>query len=133
MKINCPNCNASGNIPEYGIPDEGRFLSCPSCKHGFTINKPRSTNNAYLVDTCPKCGMIVKVYVERQREELASARGQVLLGDKFTSQNPVPPAEPVPSSVGDFVDNLHPVVLIGWRCGLAACDPCHGYLGDHGI
>jgi predicted Zn finger-like uncharacterized protein len=137
MKITCPNCAASGNIPEHGIPDEGRFLSCPKCNHGFTVHKPRAGTDAYLVDTCPacaystfgeerfdtcpKCGVIVKAHVERQREEQSRAREQELLTRKYTgSDDPaIPEQEATP--VAALVDKLHPVTLIGWACGLVSC------------
>lgn len=137
MKITCPNCNAIGNIPEHDIPDEGRFLSCPKCKHGFTVHKPRPGGDAYLVDTCPACaystfgeerfstcpmcGVIVKNHVERQREEQARVRDQELLDKKFIRDDAPPPPEGESSPVADFVDNLHPVTLIGWGCAAAAC------------
>lgn len=136
MKITCPNCSAIGNIPEHDIPEEGRFLSCPRCKHGFTLQKPRASSDAYLVDTCPactfstfgndrfstcpKCGVIVKAHVERQREEQERVREQELLTRKFTREDEL--TSPVDDStpVSEFVDNLHPVKIIGWGCASAA-------------
>ena len=53
MKITCPQCGANGNLPDHEIPEEGRFLSCPKCKHGFDVKKPKATVNEYLVDVCP--------------------------------------------------------------------------------
>ena len=55
MKISCPKCGASGNLPDHEIPEEGRFLSCPKCKNGFDVKKPKATSNEYLVDVCPAC------------------------------------------------------------------------------
>lgn len=136
MKISCPNCNASGSIPEHEIPAEGRFLSCPRCKHGFTVTRPRAGGDDYLVDTCPvcaystfgeerfaacpKCGVIVKTAIERQREEQTRAREQELLTRKFSRDEVALPPEDYTSPVTAFVDNLHPVTLIGWGCALAA-------------
>lgn len=136
MKISCPNCHANGSIPEHEIPDEGRFLTCPRCKHGFTITKPRAGNDDYLVDTCPacaystfgeerfsvcpKCGAIAKTAIDRQREEQIRAREQELLTRKFGRDDDAPPPEPETSQVAAFVDKLHPVALIGWGCALVA-------------
>lgn len=137
MKISCPNCNASGNIPEHAIPQEGRFLNCPKCNHGFTVSKPKPTAETYEVDvcpacnfstfgddrfsTCPKCGVVVKAFVERQRQEKQKIKVQELLTPK-NSRNEVPleaPQETVPH-VSELIDNMHPVNLIGWGCALAA-------------
>lgn len=153
MKISCPKCGASGNLPDHQIPEEGRFLSCPKCKHGFDVKKPKATLNEYLVDvcpacaystfgderfgTCPKCGIFVKTYIDRQREEMTRAREQELLNRKYTRDDTPPPSMPMPGfssssatsasapaaegvAIGEFIENLHPVNLIGWGCALAA-------------
>lgn len=135
MKISCPKCNATGTIPDHEVPESGRFISCPRCNEGFTITKPRSGNDAYLVDTCPscsfstfgdetfgtcpKCGLSVKTFVERQREEHRLKHNQELLGKKLNNVETVPPPpEAAANPVADFIDNLHPVNLISW--GVAA-------------
>lgn len=135
MKISCPKCNASGSIPDHEVPESGRFLSCPRCHEGFTVTKPRSGKDVYLVDTCPscsfstfgdetfsscpKCGVSVKAFVERQREEQLLKHNQELLGKKLNNAEIAqtqPEAAPV--NVADFIENLHPVNLISW--GVAA-------------
>jgi len=150
MKISCPKCGASGTLPDHEIPEEGRFLSCPKCKHGFDVKKPKATSNEYLVDvcpacaystfgderfgTCPKCGVLIKAYIDRQREEMTRAREQELLNRKFSRDISPAPMAGVPSSstvqsaapaaesiaIGEFIENLHPVNLIGWGCALVA-------------
>ena len=152
MKITCPQCGASGNLPDHEIPEEGRFLSCPKCKHGFDVKKPKATTNEYLVDscpscaystfgderfgTCPKCGVDIKTFVGRQREEMNRAREKQILAKKYTQDSapplPMPvPSMPMPSApppaqeskgvpIGEMIENLHPVNLIGWGCSLAA-------------
>jgi predicted Zn finger-like uncharacterized protein len=149
MKITCPKCGASGNLPDHEIPEEGRFLSCPKCKHGFDVKKPKATSNEYLVDvcpacaystfgderfgTCPKCGVFIKTYVDRQREEMARVREKELLTRKFSHDSspthmpnvPTPhasaPAQVAESlAIGEFIENLHPVNLVGWGCSLVA-------------
>lgn len=130
MKISCPKCNASGSIAEHEIPESGRFVSCPRCHEGFTVARPKATKDVYLVDTCPacgfstfgdetfstcpKCGVVVKTFVERQREELRLKRDQELLDKKFNHTDTAPPPEVATSPLADFVDNLHPVNLISW-------------------
>jgi predicted Zn finger-like uncharacterized protein len=131
MKISCPKCNAGGTIPDHDIPEAGRYVSCPRCNEGFTVVKPRSGADVCLVDTCPacrfstfsdetfsdcpKCGVSVKVFVERQREEQLSKHNQELLEKKFNNRDTAPPPpETVTAPVADFIDNLHPVNLIGW-------------------
>ncbi len=135
MKISCPKCNASGSIPDHEVPESGRFITCPRCNEGFTISKPRPGNNAYLVDTCPscsfstfgdetfgtcpKCGIVIKMFVERQREEQRLKHNQELLGKKLNNLDTTqPPSEDSTTSVADFIDQLHPANLIGW--GVAA-------------
>jgi predicted Zn finger-like uncharacterized protein len=152
MKITCPKCNASGNIPDHEIPEEGRFLSCPRCKNGFDVKKPKATNSEYQVDVCPacaystfgderfsacpKCGVDVKTFISRQREEMAKAREKEILNRKFTrdvSPSSVP-STPLPSSlvasepvsesksidINEMIENMHPVNLIGWGSAVAA-------------
>lgn len=131
MKISCPKCSANGTIPDHEIPETGRFLNCPRCNEGFTITKPRSGKDDYLVDTCPacsfstfgdetfstcpKCGILIKAFVERQREENLLKRNQELLGKKLNNIDIAPPPpEASATPVADLVDNLHPVNLISW-------------------
>lgn len=138
MKITCPKCSASGSIPDHEIPETGRFISCPRCHEGFTVTKPRAGNDVYLVDTCPacsfstfgdetfstcpKCGVSVKTFVERQREEQLQKRNQELLGKKLNNVDAgvAPPPEPATAPVADFIENLHPVNLISWGTALVA-------------
>lgn len=137
MKISCPKCNATGSIPDHDIPESGRFISCPRCNEGFTVTKPRHGSDVYLVDTCPacgfstfgdetfsvcpKCGIAIKTFVERQREEQLQKRNQELLAKKFNNADTSAPiTEPAETPVADFIDNLHPVNLIGWSVALVA-------------
>jgi predicted Zn finger-like uncharacterized protein len=136
MQISCPNCNAIGSISDHEIPEEGRFLSCPRCMQTFTVNKPRAEVDDYLVETCPacgfntfveeyfatcpKCGVVAKTYIQRQREEDVLAREHELVNRKFSRVYDVPIPGIKISPVVKFADNLHPVVLIGQGCALAA-------------
>jgi len=136
MKIVCPNCNASGSIPEHVIPVDGHFISCSRCKHGFTVMRPSSTPESYLVDTCPacnystfgeerfeicpKCGVLIKTCLERQREERRIVKEQELLAKKYGHDEETAPSEEYVSPVSEFIENLHPVNLVGWGCGVAA-------------
>ncbi len=137
MKISCPKCNASGTIPDHEVPESGRFLNCPRCNEGFTVARQRSGSDVYLVDTCPscsfstfgdetfsdcpKCGVSVKVFVERQREEQRLKHNQELLGKKLNNPEYIAvQPEVVDTPVADFIDNLHPVNLISWGVAAAA-------------
>jgi predicted Zn finger-like uncharacterized protein len=137
MKISCPKCDASGTIPDHEVPESGRFINCPRCHEGFTITKPRSGNDVYLVDTCPscgfstfgdetfsncpKCGVVIKTCIERQREEQRLKHNQELLGKKYNNtETPPTPQEAFATPVTDFIDNLHPVNLIGWGTAAVA-------------
>ncbi len=129
MKISCPKCNAIGTIPDHEIPESGRFINCPRCHEGFTVTKPRAGADVYLVDVCPscgfstfddetfsacpKCGIVVKMFIERQREEQLLKRNQELLGKKLSNVDAVSVQQDTAADVvADFVDNLHPVNLI---------------------
>jgi predicted Zn finger-like uncharacterized protein len=135
MKISCPKCKANGTIPDHEVPESGRFINCPRCHEGFTITRPRAGSDVYLVDTCPacsfstfgdetfstcpKCGIAVKTFVERQREEQRQKHNQELLGKKLNNtETAAPPPEVAAAPVADFIENLHPVNLISW--GVAA-------------
>lgn len=148
MKISCPKCNASGSIPDHEVPESGRYISCPRCNEGFTITKPRSGNDVYLVDTCPscgfstfgeetfsscpKCGVAIKIFIERQREEQQLKHDQELLGKKLNNFENAPPLPDVNTTpVTDFIDNLHPVNLIS--CGVAAASIIILVLGLWGV
>jgi len=140
MKIACPACNASGTLPDHEIPEEGRYLSCPRCKQGFSVKKPQDENNAFLVDTCPactystfgeerfgscpKCGVSIRTFVERQRDEQQRKREQQLLGRTSGGAEPAVRHTAVhdsaSASVADFIEGLHPVNLIGWGAAAAA-------------
>ncbi|MBN2225655.1 MAG: zinc-ribbon domain-containing protein [Deltaproteobacteria bacterium] len=41
MKITCPQCGTSGNLSDKLIPDDGRTVKCPKCKHGFIVTPER--------------------------------------------------------------------------------------------
>lgn len=134
MKITCPKCSYGGNLPDHEIPEAGRFVNCPHCRQGFTVRKPPASRATHLVDTCPacnfstfgeerfgscpKCGVEIKAFVERQREE--QQRNQELLTKNFNRSDELPPSGSEAVPVADFLENLHPVNLIGWGAGLAA-------------
>jgi hypothetical protein len=85
---------------------------CPSCAY--------STFGDERFGTCPKCGVVIKAFIDRQREEKARIRDQELLTQKYTRDDTPPPVAEVATPVADFVDNLHPVNLIGWGSALVA-------------
>jgi len=138
MKITCPNCNASGNIPDYAVPQTGRFLTCPKCNHGFTVTKPKTTADTYEVDvcpacnystftderfsTCPKCGVMVKTFLDRQKEEQQRQRDFEALHKKHTREiiPPPPLEEAAPEQHESLLDHMHPVNLVGWGCAVLA-------------
>jgi len=40
MRVQCPHCGATGNIPDDKIPAQGTKIACPKCKSPFEIRKP---------------------------------------------------------------------------------------------
>jgi predicted Zn finger-like uncharacterized protein len=74
MKIVCPHCNFSREVPDGQIPDRPVKVTCPHCQQGFAFNKasanpapvagteavdaPRPTaTSGPPLKTCPACGL----------------------------------------------------------------------------
>jgi predicted Zn finger-like uncharacterized protein len=74
MKIVCPHCNFSREVPEEKVPDRPVKVTCPKCQQGFSFDKsataaldfafnPTATDHASVsVQTsarkvCPACGL----------------------------------------------------------------------------
>jgi predicted Zn finger-like uncharacterized protein len=59
MKVECPGCEWSTEIPDEKIPVEGRKGTCPKCKTTFEVKKPIQqpiTPPRTEVKPCPLCG-----------------------------------------------------------------------------
>ena len=107
---------AARDLPLPGpVPGKDVYLvdTCPSCNF--------STFGDETFSTCPKCGIVIKTYVERQREEQRLKHDQELLGKKLGNVEIAPPQpEAAAAPVADFIDNLHPANLISWGVAAAA-------------
>jgi predicted Zn finger-like uncharacterized protein len=75
MKIVCPQCNFSRDVPDSQIPDRPVKVTCPKCQQGFSFDKTAAmAANAFDIDfgdspepaaaapeatttTCPACGL----------------------------------------------------------------------------
>jgi len=71
MKVACPRCGWSAEVPEEKMPVEGRNATCPKCKKVFEVKREEtSALSDYIVETstptvnaektmldCPKCGV----------------------------------------------------------------------------
>ncbi|RKZ30952.1 hypothetical protein DRQ36_03750 [bacterium] len=66
MKITCPNCGSSSQIPDEKLPEKPVQIRCKSCGTAFTIQRPPATKPVLLVNieklpggkirvVCPKC------------------------------------------------------------------------------
>ena len=42
VKISCPSCDFSKEIPEEEVPFDARWATCPRCKHRFELSLPKS-------------------------------------------------------------------------------------------
>ena len=42
MRLVCPNCAATYEVPEDAIPDTGRDVQCASCGHGWYFMRPQA-------------------------------------------------------------------------------------------
>jgi predicted Zn finger-like uncharacterized protein len=123
MRIECPDCKASGNINEHDIPDEGMYLACPKCAHSFRVDKPRASrmHSVYATNTCPackystfceevfdkcpKCGHDVSVEAERKKLQQSQMRQAAAVNAPPSS--PIPP--PVMPPVGSKYMRSEPV------------------------
>lgn len=45
MHVQCPNCRASGNIPDEKIPPTGRKIVCPKCQTSFFVQTQEPLEN----------------------------------------------------------------------------------------
>lgn len=103
MRIECPNCKASGNVNDLEIPEDGMMLTCPRCEESFRVLKPRkkatsafatntcptcgySTFCEEVFDECPHCGTDVKIAAERKREEQARKREHEILNRNYRAE-----------------------------------------------
>ncbi|KAF0216827.1 MAG: Zinc finger-domain-containing [Geobacteraceae bacterium] len=102
MNIQCPNCKITGQISDAKIPPEGLFMNCPKCKTGFEVRKTAASNwqetmsdcpvcqystfSDERFDICPNCGLVIKDYMQQQREK----RGR---GEKPLAERKAPPEE----------------------------------------
>jgi len=78
MKIECPNCNFAGNVPDDEVIARGVFATCPKCKTRFEISaSPRPAPQEVVVcpkcafsqeraDICISCGIVFSKYVKAQ-------------------------------------------------------------------
>jgi uncharacterized RDD family membrane protein YckC len=74
MKIVCPQCNFSRDVPDTQVPDRPVKVTCPKCQQGFSFDKTAAIAAAFEVDfagtsepaaatpgatttTCPACGL----------------------------------------------------------------------------
>jgi predicted Zn finger-like uncharacterized protein len=93
MRIECPNCKLSGNLDESTVPATGLAMNCPRCKTGFTVERPSHGNalSGAMMDSCPqcqyatfsdekfsvcpKCGLVVAEYHQKQLAARQAGRG----------------------------------------------------------
>jgi len=123
MRIECPNCKATGNVNDHDIPEEGMNLACPRCKHNFRITKPRkkmtsvyatntcpscgySTFCEEVFDECPHCGIVVKTIIESKQQLAARKREQEHLNRNHVAEIPIP--LPLPPIGIKYTNNTEP-------------------------
>jgi predicted Zn finger-like uncharacterized protein len=92
MKIECPNCQLTGQISDAKIPPEGQYMECPRCKASIFMQKSSlsslidtltdcpecsySTFSDERFDICPQCGLDAKTY-RNKRKQPGSRRNEV--------------------------------------------------------
>ncbi|RII26700.1 MAG: hypothetical protein CXR31_09830 [Geobacter sp.] len=88
MKIQCPDCQLSGQISDANVPAEGMNMDCPRCKTSFYVKKEATANwkdtatecpvcqfstfSEERFDICPTCGLVIKDYNEKKGKGGAS-------------------------------------------------------------
>lgn len=56
MKIECPNCHLTGNVPDDKASAPGLFATCPKCRSRFELTPaPQPAPPAPKPVVCPKC------------------------------------------------------------------------------
>ena len=46
IKVSCPSCNASYDVDEHRLPDDGLRMRCPKCSESFQVHRDGSTAKA---------------------------------------------------------------------------------------
>jgi predicted Zn finger-like uncharacterized protein len=150
MRIECPSCKASGNINDHNIPDEGMYLACPKCAHGFRVEKPRanrmhsvyatntcpackySTFCEEVFDKCPQCGHDVSVEAERKKVQQSQMRESARLnvpppppvmppvGSRYMRSEPAAEKSGLSLNLAGFSNGFEPVAAVGWGAAAVA-------------
>ncbi|MBN1572279.1 MAG: zinc-ribbon domain-containing protein [Deltaproteobacteria bacterium] len=100
MEIHCPKCDFRGNINEEKIPESGKYLNCPKCKHRFLIKRPKpgmETVTATVVSALPPISsQVVKDPVKIEVLDSALGRGckiEILQYEKIEGSKDIETAE----------------------------------------
>lgn len=54
MKIACPHCGFSREVPDDQVPARPARATCPKCQQGFDFDRSAAGD---AVTTCPACGL----------------------------------------------------------------------------
>jgi predicted Zn finger-like uncharacterized protein len=55
MKIACPHCGFSREVPDDQVPPRPVRVTCPKCQQGFDFDRSAAGDT---VTTCPACGLV---------------------------------------------------------------------------
>lgn len=58
MKITCPSCEWSAEVPEEQIPANSEKATCPKCKSSFDVKKPEVQSPDFTFETAAPVGII---------------------------------------------------------------------------
>lgn len=112
VKIQCPNCQHQGTVPDDKVPAAGISVNCPKCKTKFQITPPLNNNpkqaesficpkcgaGQQVSDTCINCGLIFSKYTNRQPDQNLTAKKPPLSKQTNITQNV---SDPVPNNTND--------------------------------
>lgn len=140
MKITCPGCQWSAEVPDEKIPVGGVTLTCRKCQTRFPVSREVSSTPAPEI-SCPHCGtgqaesdacihchIIFAKYAERQRlkEAIPPAIDEIspiLVQSRFT--------KPAPAVIGLLVAIILTVSLIYGSEIVSACKLYFHIQPDH--
>lgn len=147
MKIQCQNCQLTGNVEDCKIPADGLVLDCPKCKSRIVVKKeakaggkpvaevnvcPACQYSTFTEETfgqCPKCGIVVEEYNEKLKEKKARAqederlrREDEIIRQQYAKQQPLPGDQPLaegPPAI-KAVELPMSATVIGWLAIIVA-------------
>jgi len=92
MRITCPSCQFSKEVPSAKVPPQGVKARCQRCSTIFLvipeaqqISCPKCDSDLDATGSCAKCGLIYEKYLAaKRRQEIAPGTPEAMLPPKIT-------------------------------------------------